>query len=159
MEWFLLFRGFFILNFGKCIIPAMAIEEISVRALPTLKDAIKEAGQTFAEWFRDQAALAEAIDEGRIFQKVGKEYIKLSIRDVRPYQVTMSDLKDGEAYEAVVFSADIENSIKKKAGDFKTWVLRVINLGIMAPRMNLHCLDDNGEYNLLISSPEATPEI
>lgn len=123
----------------------MTEREVNVRILPSLREEL--AGRPFDVWFNDQLVLAMAMDEGRIFQKAGNDFLKIRITDIRPYDESWGNVKNGDACEAVSVSVEDYDVVKDKPGDVRDWVLRVINLGLMQKNMNLYYLNDSGEYS------------
>ena len=126
-------------------ISEMSEKEVNIRVLQCLRDEAARNSQTILDWFGDQLILAYAIDEGQVYQKSGESYSKLNITDIRPFSEQLGEIKTGGNYDAVTVSAEAYKTLKNKTDDFKTWSLRVVNLGLMAPNMDLYFFDE-GEY-------------
>ncbi len=143
---------------GKSLVYPLIFEmiekEINIRVLQSVKDELEKRGQTIIEWLADQLILAFAIDEEKLFQKVGDEFLKLSMADIKPYDESLADVKPHELYDAITISPEAYEGVKNKSGDFRTWALKVMNLGMMAPNMNLYFLDESKEYHRIIVIPE-----
>jgi len=124
------------------------MKEIEVRISQFLKKETGEKDQDRLGWFAFQLMLAYAIDQERLFQKVGGDFLKITMADIKPYNEQMSDVKGGEEYEAITALPEVYEVLKNRSDDFKTWFLKAINLGLMAPNMELYFLNE-GEYRRL----------
>ncbi|KKQ92765.1 MAG: hypothetical protein UU16_C0057G0003 [Candidatus Woesebacteria bacterium GW2011_GWA2_40_7] len=126
----------------------MTEREARISILTSTKQEIESLGTSFENWFGDQVALVEAMSKGQIFQKVGDEYLKLSINDFLPYVESRGKIREGEKYGIFVVPRSEVEHILRENDDIKKWALRVINLGMMTPNMNLYFWDGE-EYSKL----------
>lgn len=125
--------------------------EIQIRILPSVEEAAKKANQSEEDWLDDWMTIATGIDKGVVFQLVGGNYLKLSMADIRPYSESWGNTEGGKIYPVFEVRQDTYKKLKDKSIDFRTWVLKVINLGLMGPNMNLHFFDsDDGEYHEIV---------
>src|SRR3989344_4145663 len=108
-------------------------------------EASRQRGQTFESWFDDQRSLAEVIDEGRVFQKVGGEYLMVKITDINPLGEPSEKMEPKGSIGTVKIPAVFYRDIKNKPKSFRDWALRVMNLGLRVENMDLYLFNE-GEY-------------
>lgn len=149
-------------GFGKEKEKVKEEEMVEIRILPALVEAAESQGEDLGEWLENQITLAYVVDAGRIYQFQGGKFVQLSMKDVRPYNESFGNIKTGDEYEFIGLYQNAYDEVRNKGtDDFRTWGLKVVNLGLMAPNMGLHFLNDEGEYLPIYVSAgeEETPSV
>ncbi|QQG41697.1 MAG: hypothetical protein HYV90_00050 [Candidatus Woesebacteria bacterium] len=133
-------------------------KEAKILILASISNEVEKPEYSFEDWFADQISLVGAMNKGKVFQKVGDDYLKLSINDISPFNESRARINAGEKYgELVVRKKDVEELVGPNQ-DLRKWTLKVINLGLMIPNMDLYILDDDdGKYYQLEYTPVKAP--
>lgn len=133
--------------------------EARILILASISDEVERPEYSFEDWFADQVSLVDAMNKGKVFQKVGNEYLKLSLNDIPPFNESMARINAAEKHgELVVRKGDVEELVGPTQ-NLRKWTLRVINLGLMIPNMDLYILDDDdGRYCQLEYTPTRPPD-
>lgn len=90
--------------------------------------------------------LAWVVDEGKAFQKIGDEFTKITMADIKPYNESVGNMESGKSYDGVSIGSEAYEALNDKTIDFRTWALKVVNLGLTAPNMDLYILEDDGKH-------------
>lgn len=97
------------------------------------------------EQFNQAVAIALSIEEGKVYQKIGKDHLKLKMRHIGPAPL----FKDRpEAWEEKRPLEEFKFTIEKELAEEKKdlWFKRVLGLMLKAKNLNLHTKNDDGEF-------------
>lgn len=115
----------------------MIVHKTFVQALGVEKSIDEQLSQAFT--------LAKLMEEGLIFQRIGKDYLKLRMKDIAPIPYARSSFeirrKKNEHKELVISVPEVLVDEKEEK-----WFGRVLALALRMDNLSLHAKNDAGEY-------------
>lgn len=120
---------------------------IELQINPTWLETVRTRVSQMPDFMDRVLILGRVVDDGLIFQKVGGEYLPLSMRDITPLPGPQKN-KIAEPVK-IAISSEWETEIKHITGTFSEWFSRAVNLRLKAPNLALYRQKEAGVFEEL----------
>lgn len=113
-----------------------------------LKKTIEEEKLDAWKWVKQAIKLGLLVEQGEIYRKIGDDYRKLRMKDIRPYP-TPSGIGHPDLVEVIEIPREVTTEVRRTSQfRFREWFNRALTLRLMAENLNLLAREDDKFFQL-----------